>query len=102
MKYLGRMDLAGNDLLNLVLGRKTSGSIARTGEIDLVDNQLRVCVILDDGLPVWLPDRSILPRYFIALVSCLEAKQKRECNRTPFWLSYPYINRQRRPSYQRR
>ena len=55
MKYLGRMDLAGNDLLNLVLGRKTSGSIARTGEIDLVDNQLRVCVILSDGLPVWFP-----------------------------------------------
>lgn len=55
MKYLGRMDLAGNDLLNLVLGRRTSDSIARTGEIDLVDNQLRVCVILADGLPVWFP-----------------------------------------------
>jgi hypothetical protein len=55
MKYYGIMDLAGNDLLNLVLGKKTSGVVARTGEIDLVDNQLRVCVVLSDGLTVWFP-----------------------------------------------
>ena len=55
MKYLGRMDLAGNDLLNLVLGRRTPGQMARTGEIDLVGSQLRVCVILPDGLEVWFP-----------------------------------------------
>lgn len=54
MRQLGRLDLAGNSILDLVFGT-TSKIVERTGLMKLVGNQLQMCIVMADGMAIWVP-----------------------------------------------